>query len=81
MRYYNSRPPFHHRPKRGSDRLLGYRINRSGWLIEHQYGRISQQRARQCDSLPLTRRERLASLADLSVVTFRQRSNEIVNRS
>src|SRR5437868_1151985 len=57
---------------------LALNIKRAGSFIKNKYGRILQKRARDADALLLSAGEPHSPLADLRLVTARQRADEPV---
>ena len=60
------------------DQRLALGIHRRERLVEHQDGRVAQERARDRDALPLPAREPDAALADHRVVALRQTQDELL---
>src|ERR1019366_8882530 len=53
-------------------------VNGAGGVVENEYGRIDQQRARNGDALALPTREGVPALADHRVVTLGEVHDELV---
>ena len=58
--------------------FLALRVQRARRFVQHQNSRVSNQRARNRDSLFLSSGQRTSQLAHKGVVAFRERSNERV---
>ena len=58
--------------------LLGLGVDGGGRLVEHEYLRVGDQRARERDQLLLADREPVAALADVGVVPFFEFQDELL---
>src|SRR5262245_34542806 len=63
------------------NRPLTLSIKRAGSLIKYQYPRLPVQRSRNCNPLPLPSGKALAAFADLSLITRRHLTDEIMSTS
>lgn len=57
--------------------VRGRRIQASGWLVEDEDGRVTEQDPGDRDPLPLAAGQHAAALPDGGAVTVRQGGNEI----
>src|ERR1700730_16109922 len=75
---YDAGSSFYKPLQSGPHRLLGLRVQARGGFVENQNWRISDDRARNSDALPLPARERSAPLAQHRGIAIRQPLDEFV---
>ena len=72
------RSPLHQALERLLDRGFALRVEAGRRFVEQQHGRVLQDRAADRDALLLAAREAHAALAEIGVVAFRLRTEELV---
>ena len=78
VRDHDRGPALHQPLHRLLDQRLRFRIEARGRLVQDQYRRIGEERARQRHALPLAARELDAALADQRAVALGQAQDEVV---